>query len=45
MTKNKAIGELLDEARKKSGEPVLAGHDIMALEHFGEDNPFLSCWQ
>lgn len=37
MTKNKTIGELLDEARKKSGEPVLAGHDIMALERFGED--------
>ncbi|MGL5436183.1 MAG: DUF5720 family protein [Lachnospiraceae bacterium] len=37
MNKNKTIGELLDEARKKSGEPVLAGHDIMALERFGED--------
>ena len=37
MTKNKTIGELLNEARKKSGEPVLAGHDIMALERFGED--------
>lgn len=34
MNKNKTIGELLDEARKKSGEPVLAGHDIMALERF-----------
>lgn len=37
MNKNKTIGELLDEARKKSGEPVLEGHDIMALERFGED--------
>lgn len=37
MNKNKTIGELLDEVRKKSGEPVLAGHDIMALERFGED--------
>lgn len=37
MNKNKTIGELLDEARKNSGEPVLAGHDIMALERFGED--------
>ncbi len=37
MNKNKTIGELLDEAQKKSGEPVLAGHDIMALERFGED--------
>ena len=36
MNKNKTIGELIDEARKKSGEPVLAGHDIMALERFGE---------
>lgn len=36
MNKNKTIGELLDEARKKSGEPVLAGHDIMALERFAE---------
>lgn len=37
MNKNKTIGELLDEARKNSGEPVLAGHDIMALERFGEN--------
>lgn len=37
MNKNKTIGELIDEARKKSGEPELAGHDIMALERFGED--------
>ena len=37
MNKNKTIGELLDEAVKKSGEPVLAGHDIMALERFGEN--------
>lgn len=33
----KTIGELLDEARKKSGATALAGHDIMALERFGED--------
>lgn len=33
----KTIGELLDEARKKSGAAALAGHDIMALERFGED--------
>ena len=38
MNKNKTIGELIDEARKKSGEPVLAGHDIMALERFGENS-------
>lgn len=37
MNKNKTIGELIDEARKMSGEPVLAGHDIMALERFGEN--------
>lgn len=37
MNKGKTIGELIDEARKKSGEPVLAGHDIMALERFCED--------
>lgn len=37
MNKNKTIGELLDEARKKSGDSILAGHDIMALERFGED--------
>lgn len=37
MNKGTTIGELLEEARRKSGEPVLAGHDIMALERFGED--------
>ena len=37
MNKNKTIGELLAEVRRKSGEPVLGGHDIMALERFGED--------
>lgn len=34
MTKGKTIGELIDEARKQSGELTLAGHDIMALERF-----------
>lgn len=33
----KTIGELIDEARIKSGEPTLAGHDIMALERFDEN--------
>lgn len=37
MNKGKTIGELIDEARIKSGEPTLAGHDIMALERFGEN--------
>ncbi|EAG9406772.1 hypothetical protein HCD30_002919 [Listeria monocytogenes] len=37
MNKNKTIGELLTEARRKSGEPDLPGHDIMALERFEED--------
>ena len=32
----KTIGELIDEARIKSGEPTLAGHDIMALERFAD---------
>lgn len=36
MNKGKTIGELIDEARIKSGEPTLAGHDIMALERFAE---------
>lgn len=36
MNKNKTIGELLAEARRKSGEPDLPGHDIMALERFAE---------
>ena len=31
-TTGKTIGEMIDEARIKSGEPTLAGHDIMALE-------------
>lgn len=34
MNKNKTIGELLEEARINSGEPKLAGHDIMGLERF-----------
>lgn len=33
----KTIGELLDEARKKSGAAALAGHDIMGLERFDEN--------
>lgn len=37
MNKNKTIGELLDEARKKSEAPKLAGHDIMDLERFAPD--------
>lgn len=37
MDKNKTIFQLLDEARKQSGEPQLAGHDIMALERFDPD--------
>lgn len=36
MNKVKTIGALIDEARIKSGEPTLAGHDIMALERFDE---------
>lgn len=35
-TTGKTIGELIDEARIKSGEPTLAGHDIMALERFAD---------
>lgn len=37
MSKGKTIGELLEEARKKSGAPKLAGHDIMDLERFAPD--------
>ena len=37
MNKNKPIFELIDEARRQSGEPKLAGHDIMALERFDPD--------
>lgn len=37
MNKNKTISELIDEARRQSGEPELAGHDIMALERFDTD--------
>ncbi|MFV0343025.1 MAG: DUF5720 family protein [Anaerocolumna sp.] len=37
MKKNKTIFELIDEARRQSGEPQLAGHDIMALERFAPD--------
>lgn len=36
MDKGKTIGELLEEARIKSGEPKLAGHDIMGLERFAD---------
>lgn len=32
----KTIGELIDVSRIKSGEPTLAGHDIMALERFAD---------
>lgn len=32
----KTIGELINEARIKSEEPTLAGHDIMALERFAD---------
>lgn len=35
-TTGKTIGELINEARIKSGEPTLAGHDIMALERFAD---------
>jgi len=35
--KGKIFGEALEEARKKSGEPVYAGHDIFALERFDEN--------
>jgi len=37
MSKEKTIGELLEEARKKSGAAKLAGHDIMDLERFAPD--------
>ncbi|MGI5880544.1 MAG: DUF5720 family protein [Syntrophomonadaceae bacterium] len=37
MSKRKTIGELLEEARKQSGAPKLAGHDIMELERFAPD--------
>lgn len=37
MNKNKTISELIDEARRQSGEPELAGHDIMVLERFDPD--------
>lgn len=33
----KTIGELLAEARQRSGAEKLAGHDIMALERFAPD--------
>lgn len=35
-TTGKTIGELISEARIKSGELTLAGHDIMALERFAD---------
>jgi len=37
MSKSKTIGELLEEARQKSGAAKLAGHDIMDLERFEPD--------
>lgn len=37
MNKNKTISQLIDEARRQSGEPELAGYDIMALERFDPD--------
>ena len=35
--KPQTIGEMLAEARRKSGAQKLAGHDIMALERFDPD--------
>lgn len=35
--KEKTIGQLLEEARQKSGAAKLAGHDIMDLERFAPD--------
>ena len=35
--KPRTIGEMLAEARQKSGAQKLAGHDIMALERFDPD--------
>ncbi|MDY3618045.1 MAG: DUF5720 family protein [Agathobaculum sp.] len=35
--KARTIGEMLAEARQKSGAKKLAGHDIMALERFAPD--------
>ncbi len=35
--KPQTIGELLAEARQKSGAQKLAGHDIMALERFDQN--------
>lgn len=37
MDRGKTIGQLLDEARKASGAPRLAGHDIMDLMRFDEN--------
>lgn len=37
MSKGNTIGELLEEARQKSGASKLAGHDIMDLERFAPD--------
>lgn len=34
---SKTFGEMLDEARQKSGAAKLAGHDIMDLERFAPD--------
>lgn len=37
MNEGKTMGELLEEARQKSGAAKLAGHDIMELERFAPD--------
>ncbi len=37
METGKTIGQLIDEARRASGAPTLAGHDIMDLMRFDEN--------
>lgn len=37
METGKTIGQLIDEARRASGAPQLAGHDIMDLMRFDPD--------
>ena len=39
--KARTIGEMLAEARQKSGAEKLAGHDIMALERFDPDTRYM----
>ncbi|MDD2981166.1 MAG: DUF5720 family protein [Hespellia sp.] len=34
MVQKRTIGDLLEEARRRSGAEELEGHDIMALERF-----------